>query len=726
MAAQLGQPTGSKQDDRGREIVAPFVTRQTGEQPDDPFFDRARIIVTTYDQLLSGLLSGPYGLSSKLHNINSAAVMGALVVFDEFHLMQPNQAFLTAAACLQLFRGFSQCAWMTATATAPLEDNLQDALFVKPVPASEQERDKMLSSVPAVAKVKREIQMEKAELSPESVLDQGLCRSVVLFNTVDRSQIFFKDLKREMQRRSLDFPALLLHSRFFREHRRSKEQRLRELFRDGSKGPAILVATQVIEAGIDISSDHLHTELCPMNSLIQRAGRCARFPGEIGVVHVYPLPANDRSWLPYGTVKREDPTLSKTRDLLRFEGKQILDPVLAAQWVEIVHANRDQEELRVGWRNRQATCVTRIEQASILRDPRRISDLIRDDDLQSVRVLICEERTRPGKPAEREAVGVSRWALAKLLTKENAELGWFWDGADAEPWKPLGSSEDLAKAYIVCLRPAVAAYSEDLGLQLNEAGTEQSPARTPPPRPGYAPLTVETWEKHARCVATESARRLDVEDSAPGLLEEGLGRNYQLSVADLEAAAHACGLLHDLGKLQQSWQRWAEAAQKAQDPNYYHAVPLAHTDFDWTIRRNQLPMVIRRPPHAAAGAYYGTTAVGGLLSSVSDKNRSILASCCAAAILGHHGGWLPADSDLNAGEMWIGWERLLSQVAGISLSREVGKRLESQSDKRRALQKLLDLTTGSDNLAKFWPLVAFLTRTLRLSDQRATADGGLE
>lgn len=85
-------------DTRGREIVSPFVTLQTGEQPDDRFFDRGKIIVTTYDQLLSGLLDGPYGLSDRLHNINAATVAGSLVVFDEFHLMEPQRAFLTAAS----------------------------------------------------------------------------------------------------------------------------------------------------------------------------------------------------------------------------------------------------------------------------------------------------------------------------------------------------------------------------------------------------------------------------------------------------------------------------------------------------------------------------------------------------------------------------------------------------------------------------------------------------
>ena len=45
------------------------VTMQTGEQPDDPFFAAGDVIVTTYDQLLSGMLCGPYGLGPRRYNV---------------------------------------------------------------------------------------------------------------------------------------------------------------------------------------------------------------------------------------------------------------------------------------------------------------------------------------------------------------------------------------------------------------------------------------------------------------------------------------------------------------------------------------------------------------------------------------------------------------------------------------------------------------------------------
>lgn len=40
--------------------------------------------------------------------------------------------------------------------------------------------------------------------------------------------------------------------------------------------PRILVATQVVEASLDIDADYLFTEICPMDSLIQRMGRVMR------------------------------------------------------------------------------------------------------------------------------------------------------------------------------------------------------------------------------------------------------------------------------------------------------------------------------------------------------------------------------------------------------------------------------------------------------------------
>lgn len=724
-ARRLGLPVESQVDAHGRETVRPYVTLQTGEQPDDRFFDRGTVIVTTYDQLLSGLLDGPYGLSDRLHNINAAAVAGALVVFDEFHLMEPHRAFLTAVASLYLFRDLCQSVWMTATATLPLEQVLADALRTSSIPATEAETDALLGALPSVTTVTRHLVAENTVLSADAVLRCHEGRSLVLLNTVGRAQAMYMELQGTIETKRLNIPVILLHSRFFKEDRRAKEERLRSLFGKGAKGPAILVATQVVEAGLDLSCEQLHTELCPMNSLVQRGGRCARFEGEKGTVHVYPLPAEERAWLPYGNVQSEDATLMKTRKLLNRIGQEILHPRDAVAWVQEVHGEEDERALREGWRSRLDTCLQRIRQNAILRDSKRIADLIRGEDTDSVRVIISAETRRPENPGQREGLNLSRRSLYRLFQNGSQNIGWYWDGSDDAPWKPLQGPADVNKTYVLCLRPSVAAYDSEVGLRLGIAGQQESPDRDEPPRPGYAPLRAEPWVEHARAVAKEARKRSERERLQTGLLGRGFQQRYGLTPQAISDAVTACALLHDLGKLQESWQRWAEAAQRAQSATYSHITALAHTDFDPDNREDrerERRLGIRRPAHAPASAYYGGACIAKLLSTVSGEKRPQLASACVAAILAHHGGWLPQELDLGVARLWSGWEKAIKEALGWVPESSVIRNLETKQDRKGALQQLLQPATGADSFAKWWPLVAYLMRTLRLADQRATAE----
>jgi CRISPR-associated endonuclease/helicase Cas3 len=730
-AQQLGLPIEPQTGAFGRERVSPYVTLQTGEQPDDRFFDRGRIIVTTYDQVLSGLLDQPYGLSDRLHNINAAAVAGALVVFDEFHLMESRRAFLTAAAGLHLFRELCQSVWMTATATQPLVDLLGEAVATTQVPESETEWAVLLGSLPSVTQVTRSLVVENGNLSADAVLRSHEHRSIVLLNTVGRSQEMFVTLQELLWAQNSSTEVILLHSKFFREDRRQKEERLRALFGRSSRSPAILVATQVIEAGLDISCEQLHTELCPMNALVQRSGRCARFEGETGTVHVYPLPTQDRAWLPYGDVHGEDVTLTRTRDLLERIGATRVDPNLAASWVQQVHGDDDAQALREGWRSRLTECLRRIEQNAILRTPKRVADLIRGDDTDSIRVIINDIAHRPSRPGNREGLSLSRRSLYRLFRNSQNDPGWYWDGTDDEPWKPLVGAAEVNRTYVVCLRPAVAAYDERVGLRLGVTGSRESPDRREPPRPGYAPYRAEPWADHARRVAEEAIRRLENEGWPSGLPAVGFARRYRLEPETMVEAVRACGLLHDLGKLQEPWQRWAEAAQRSRHDGYEHVVPLAHTDFDpesEADRQRERSLGLRRPAHASASAYYGAAFLARLLPPAPHDQRTSLASACSCAVLAHHGGWIPSTErtgrDLGIAQLHIGWEKTFATAVGWNPECRPIASLQAMTDKKGALEMLMGRTTAATELAKWWPLVAYLTRVLRLSDQRATAEMG--
>jgi CRISPR-associated helicase Cas3 len=115
-------------------------------------------------------------------------------------------------------------------------------------------------------------------------------RVIIICNTVSQAQGLFRDLDELNQDGELTIT--LLHSRFLPEDRAKKEVYLKETFAQNwqqheDQTCHVLISTQVIEAGLNITCEVMHTHLCPMNSLLQRAGRCARFQGERGEVYIY-------------------------------------------------------------------------------------------------------------------------------------------------------------------------------------------------------------------------------------------------------------------------------------------------------------------------------------------------------------------------------------------------------------------------------------------------------
>ncbi len=108
--------------------------------------------------------------------------------------------------------------------------------------------------------------------------ENGYKRALIVFNTVNEAISFYKTLESYKN-------ILLIHSRFTEGDRRKKHAELERLKRSGEY---VIVATQVVEAGIDISSNVLITDLSPMCSTIQRFGRFLRYEDEKeGIAYVW-------------------------------------------------------------------------------------------------------------------------------------------------------------------------------------------------------------------------------------------------------------------------------------------------------------------------------------------------------------------------------------------------------------------------------------------------------
>jgi len=101
--------------------------------------------------------------------------------------------------------------------------------------------------------------------------------TLVVVNRVDDANTVFNALSGATKQ---GVELRLVHSRFRPHERRSWRE---DFLNRSAPMPAagrIVVATQVVEAGVDISAETLVTDLAPWPSLVQRFGRCARYGGE--------------------------------------------------------------------------------------------------------------------------------------------------------------------------------------------------------------------------------------------------------------------------------------------------------------------------------------------------------------------------------------------------------------------------------------------------------------
>ncbi|WP_242841186.1 CRISPR-associated helicase Cas3' [Clostridium akagii] len=94
---------------------------------------------------------------------------------------------------------------------------------------------------------------------------------LVVCNTVKKAQQIYKEL---LEKGVTDIN--ILHSKFIKCERAIKEAEILEFGKTENIGKCIWIATQIVEASLDIDFDYLFTELSDISGLFQRLGRCNR------------------------------------------------------------------------------------------------------------------------------------------------------------------------------------------------------------------------------------------------------------------------------------------------------------------------------------------------------------------------------------------------------------------------------------------------------------------
>jgi len=255
------------------------------------------VLIGTQDMLLSRAMNRGYGAARGRWPIEFGLLnQDCLWVMDEVQLMDVG---LATSMQLQAFRDDDNANgrtlrpcyswWMSATLQSDwLSKSPDTAAMRKAVTAplqitAEHRQGHLWNDV--TKPCRREIvvnEEEMARLIVSEYFDGDIALNgpaIVVVNTVRRAVKLYDILSSKKRLKAQRVEICLLHSRFRPAERRAWRKSIlhRDAYAQGTK--RIIVATQVIEAGVDISSSLLVTELAPWPSLVQRFGRCARWGG---------------------------------------------------------------------------------------------------------------------------------------------------------------------------------------------------------------------------------------------------------------------------------------------------------------------------------------------------------------------------------------------------------------------------------------------------------------
>lgn len=265
--------------------------------------ERPAVLVGTQDMLLSRALMRGYAASRANWPMEFALLHDdAQWVFDEVQLMGAGRATSTQ---LEAFR---RCeAERAAKANRPngrparslwISATLEPA-WLKTVDHAKPPPEAVLRVAPSAGTAGRLGRLAKAkktlrrtDIAPASQKSDDTERYVtkladsilnahrpgymtlVIVNRVARAQALHAALKRSFSKSEQPIPTLaLVHSRF---RRADRDREMRKIFSSGMQN-VIVVATQAVEAGIDISAAVMFTELAPWASMVQRFGRANRY-----------------------------------------------------------------------------------------------------------------------------------------------------------------------------------------------------------------------------------------------------------------------------------------------------------------------------------------------------------------------------------------------------------------------------------------------------------------
>jgi len=706
-----------------------------GEDKDnwDLYPERDAIIIGTQDMLLSRALNRGYGMSRYRWPVHFGLLNNdCLWVMDEVQLMGVG---VETSAQLQAFcKSFGtmnpvQYIWMSATVG---EKQIETVDHPKPREGwTKHFLDSDEKKTPEVQKrfqAKKPLKKAELKLSKDNekksyakeMADLIISKhkkgslTLVVVNRVDRAQEIYKELL--FQGRT-EQDSAVLHSRF-----REGDRKARMLLLD-EKQDRIIVSTQVVEAGVDVSAQTLITELALWPSFVQRIGRCNRRGEYQTDAHVFWVDIeknNEESGLvlPY-----ESADLDIARNLIEKIPESNACPKGLAHAAE---GYVEPEAVRAVVRRKDFIDLFDTT-PDLTGNDLDVSRFIREGEDKDVQVywrdgFSKEEGPKEAlEPARREELcSVSIGKIKDYLKKHK---GWIWDHLE-DRWKSVGEAGEVKgcrPGQVLLLHAENGGYSSVLGWVGTEAKTATSVEVIP------AKERVGARDDHSMNGDKQSyiGSWVTLRDHTDHVKSEVQALSESLAVPDhCKTALREAAIWHDVGKAHPAFQNMLLSG-KEDDGGLKSGGPWAKSNggkgrpYYWVKSSdgNKIERTYFRHDLASSLAWLQTQ---GRMAEDADLVAYLIAA--------HHGKIRmsirsldkekrPREPDrLFARGIWDG--DILSQVAGIldyDLSLDLSIMLMGEGS-------WLERMTGLRDQEALGPLrLAFMESILRVADWRASA-----
>lgn len=322
--AGLGQER-SRSDDEGEpdsEAAAERRRRLLAENWDAP------LIVTTSVQALESLFSNRPSACRKLHRLSRSVIL-----FDEVQTLPPALAVPTLAALSHLANTHGSSV-VFSTATQPAFEHLHEA-----VQKHHSKGWRPRPIVPNPSKLFAPMRRVRIHWpQPDETLTwPGLAvafrkttQALCIVNLKKHAQALWEEMA--------DEDVFHLSTNLCAEHRRDVLKAVRTRLKD--KQPVHLIATQCIEAGVDVDFPVVWRAHGPLDAIIQAAGRCNREGMlETGQTHVFvpAVPAGE-SLYPTEAYKQAAAVTQSLLMKYRPEGMRLDDPEFITAYYRELYA----------------------------------------------------------------------------------------------------------------------------------------------------------------------------------------------------------------------------------------------------------------------------------------------------------------------------------------------------------------------------------------------------